>query len=154
MLRIYKLILWFVLGYSIGTLIGLWAYQAMAIEIVQPKSVGLEFEKYRTLRDPYIPEDDSNWRYGVAMTTQFTLVGQRENNWRLFIDPSLRFRGTHSQIREGSLYWEAGGEIKYQDREVRLFHRHESRHVLEYERPSRTFPLLDSWVLQTKWEIN
>lgn len=150
MLKIFKLFMWFMIGYMIGTILG----TAFGMEIMEPKSVTLEFEKYRTLRDPYIPEDDGNWRYGAAMTTQFTLVGQKENKWRLFVDPSLRFRGTHSQIREGSLYWEAGGEVRYNNRGVRLFHRHESRHVMEYERQSRTFPLLDSWVLQSSWEIN
>lgn len=125
---------------------------AFAYELFKPTKVGIEGEKYDTLRDPYIPEDDKSWTYGSAMYMKLSLLGNRKEDWRFFLDPRLEFRGTESQIRYGALYYETGFEI-LKERGVRAFRRHHSQHVLEREREGRTFPLLDSWVVQFEWEL-
>jgi hypothetical protein len=124
--------------------------KAYGYEILEPTTVILEGEKYDALRDPYIPEQ--HWVYGAALTTKFTLFGDRAEGWRTFYDPTFSLRGTESQVREGSLRYEWGAEI-LKERGLRVFRRHESRHRMEIAAPDRSYPVLDSWVIQISWEL-
>ena len=120
-----------------------------AMELEARKLTG---EYYDRLRDPYIPEDDSNWVYGAALSTKFTLFGDKKQKWRLFYDPKLSFRGTTSQIREGQLDYSFGGEILH-ERGIRLYRRHTSRHVLERPRFERQYPVEDATCIDLIWEL-
>lgn len=122
-------------------------------KLLEPTSVRLELERYETLRDPYIPEDTDNWVYGTAIATKFTLVGNKKQKWRLFTEPEMRFRATDSQVRYGALYMESGFEIFRPTRSFRIFQRHHSEHVMERERGTRAYPLLDSYVVQMEWKF-
>jgi hypothetical protein len=128
--------------------------KAYSYELLEPKSVMIEGEYFDSLKDPYIRQYDKSWTYGAALATQLTLVGQIENRWRLFYDPKLSFRSTTSQIREGHLNYELGGEIFVKDRGFRVFRYHESRHALDANESERNYPLTDSYKIQLIWEIN
>lgn len=143
---LYLLVFWSVV---IAALI--MCHQANAYELLQPNKVILEGEYYDKLRDPYIPEED-NWTYGTALTTQFTLFGDRPQGYRFFFDPTLSFRSTDQQVRSGALYYELGGEI-IRNRGIRLFRRHLSEHVFEHAREDRSYRVNDSYVMQIVWDL-
>jgi hypothetical protein len=139
---------------AVGVLLALHFFPPIALgyEILEPTKVILEGEKYDIYRDPYMYNETDNWVYGAALTTQFTLLGQKENNWRLFYDPTLGFKATEEQVRYGSLYYELGGEF-LQERGLRLFRRHYSGHVFERFKSDNKYPVMDSWVAQLVWEL-
>jgi hypothetical protein len=127
---------------------------AFSYEIFQPRQMNLGVEYYDTLRDPYIDQYSDVWTYGVHFGSKIDLFSFKRNKteYRLFADPTLKFRATESQIRQGGLYYELGFEYLGK-RDVRLYRRHESLHCLECNESTKKYPLLDSWVLETRWNL-
>jgi hypothetical protein len=127
---------------------------AFSYEILQPSQLHLGVEYYDTLRDPYIDQYTDVWTYGVQFGTKIDLFSYKRNRseYRLFADPTLKFRATESQIRQGGLYYELGVE-SLGHRDFRLYRRHESLHCLECNESTKKYPLLDSWVLETRWNF-
>jgi hypothetical protein len=128
--------------------------RSFSYEIMQPTLLGLDYEYYETLREAYVPEDADKWVYGAGMYTQISVLGSKKQGWKLFYDPKLMFRSTTSQIRYGALEFSTGLEINKDKKTVRVFRRHLSEHVLERQRDSRTYPLMDSYGVSIEWKLN
>jgi hypothetical protein len=141
-------VFWLVILYSLFMFERLTAY-----EILEPTTVTIIGEYYDAHRDPYITEDNGDWVYGAGLGAKFTLFGDRQNNYRLFYDPTLSFKGTSAQIREGGLDYQLGFEAFYQGRGFKIYRNHSSHHVLERGRDNKAFPLTDSWKAEISWEV-
>lgn len=130
------------------------ATPSYSYELLQPSQMSLGVEYYDFLRDPYIEQYTDQWTYGVAFGTKIDVLSFKNNTtkYRLFADPTLKFRATESQIRQGGLYYELGIE-SLGSKDIRLYRRHESLHCLECNESTKKYPLIESWVAEMRWNF-
>lgn len=104
---------------------------------------GFEMSRYMFNRDPYVPEiGPTEWTGRLSMDMDI----------RLF--PFLRWNNTvHTSGNSSSVKhvgWEFEAVIDIFDK-VQPFYYHHSQHVMEYARPSRSFPVVDRYGLRFNW---
>jgi hypothetical protein len=97
-------------------------------------------------RDSYMQYDDPDdsdrgeyWVGGAAANFDLDLV--RYGSYGLYWDNSVPMYGTNSQVREVGWRWELG--VKLGDH-FQVWHRHESRHVLDAQRDEK-YPLSNDY---------
>lgn len=135
---------------------------AESLRLLEPREALVRGEYYETLRDPYIRQYDESWTYGAALGLALDIAAT--DSWRLYYDPTLKFRSTESQIRQGGLVYQTGFKANVNaSLSIDVFRWHESLHVLDTEadRPhgersessSKHYPLVDSYGMELKWRL-
>lgn len=102
-----------------------------------------EVSKYLFNRDPYIPEiAPTDWRGRLSMDMDIRLM------------PFLRWNNVVHTSGDDSAVKHVGWEFEFvidMFDKVQPFYYHHSQHVLEMERPSRSFPVVDRYGLRFNW---
>lgn len=130
-----------------------------SLKLIQPTELHIRGEQYEVLRDPYIPQYENDWTYGAALGTSLDLISY--STWALYYAPTLKFRATESQIRQGGLEYQTGMTYSFSSgMSLDVFKYHESLHCLECNATtedgrstSKAFPLVESYGLELKWRI-
>ena len=101
---------------------------------------GFEYSRYLINRDPYVPEiAPRDWEHRMAFDMDVRLA------------PIIKWTNTiHTSGDKGAVHhvgWEFEFVMDYFN-QVQPFYYHHSQHVMEYERPPASFPLVDRYGLR------
>ena len=116
---------------------------AYAWSVLQLDAVSMEGWRTLMLRDPYMPQFDSNgegehWTNGAALNFDLSLI-ELDKHRKIYWNNRVNLDGTNSQVRHVAWFWDIGISL---GPKLDLFYMHESRHVMEDTGDTR-FPLRD-----------
>lgn len=146
-----RLLLYYTLGILLGMTIGMRCHayglldnvndeqqqpQERSFKLFEADRLDLEYRKVAVHRDPFYVEDTDSFRYGASVL--FDVRALKYLYWR----NNVHMMATDSQVRAVGWEFEWGANVtKYFD----VFYYHHSMHVLERERPTRNYPLVNEY---------
>jgi hypothetical protein len=118
--------------------------------LLEPSKLTMEYYKVANNRDEYLAindqgstkygDSDETWRYGSAVKFNLDLI--RFGDYGLYWDNNVHMSATQCCVRHVGWEFEAGARAS---KHLDFFYYHHSQHILDLERESRRYPLVNRY---------
>lgn len=124
-------------------------YNQKTFKLAEVELLSTEASQYQcgfcAHRNPYVPEQDNKWRYGLKHTTKIDVLKTKDFN--LNLDSDFFLDGVEQVKYVGMDY-----ELSFRYRGVEIGRAHHSSHqVDEANKQGTSFPLTDKYIIRFNW---